>query len=109
MLVVKMAEVGEIEKTRARLFGGKTYVFQDGHSARLSSGDPVLVVNDSRRPMRIQTVSYGSISSMSDPTPVAPMSVEEARYGVDYVGPDEPPPAQVSSEISFDFKYWLTW
>jgi hypothetical protein len=109
VVIVKIPEVGEIEKTRARLYGGRTYAFQDGRQARLSSGDLTLVVNDSVRALTLRTISYGSIPSMGGPTPVGPMSVVEAPYGVDYVGPDEPPPNEVSSEISFSFKYWLTW
>jgi hypothetical protein len=109
VVIVKIPEVGEIEKTRARLYGGRTYALQDGHQVRLSSGDVTLVVNDSPRTMTIRTISYGSIPSMGGPTPVGPMSLAEAPYGIDYVGPDDPPPNEVSSEISFSFKYWLTW
>jgi hypothetical protein len=109
-VVIVRRAAGETEKTRGVLYASRDYAFQDGHHARLTGdGAGTLVVNDGAGPMRIESIHYGSIAVASDPEPVAPMSLHDAKYGIDYVGPDAPPPSEVQSNISFDIKYWLTW
>ena len=109
IVVVRRAPGAPTDKTRGVLYGSRDYTFLDGHHARLGGGEGTLVVNDSASAAWIRSINYGSIAIPVDPEPVAPMSLHDAKYGVDYVGPDDHPPSEVSSNISFAIKYWLTW
>jgi hypothetical protein len=109
VVVVKRANA-PTETTRGVLFFSEDYAFQDGHHDRLTqTGQGTLVVNDGAGDMRIKSINYGSIGIGSDPVTVPAMSLYDAKYGIDYVGPNDPPPAEVESKISFEIKYWLTW
>jgi hypothetical protein len=109
-IVVVRRSDAPTETTRGVLYFSEDYAFQDGHHERLTKGGPgTLVVNDATTAMRIEAVNYGSIGIGSDPEPVAPMSLHDAKYGIDYVGPNDRPPQEVESNISFSIKYWLRW
>ncbi|CAN5302560.1 hypothetical protein BH09MYX1_BH09MYX1_38230 [soil metagenome] len=110
VLIVKIPPGGGFEPKRGRSYFGERYTLQNGTTVSLEGDrDGTLIVNDSAKTMRIQTVYYGSISLPSNPTPVPAMGAFASGLRIDNVGPNDPPPSEVASNISFDMRNWLTW
>src|SRR5262249_34470827 len=104
VLIIKIPPAGgKADKFRGRMYFGKDYTFEDHHTERLgTSMSGTLVINDTNKELRIESIYYGSISLPRSPDKIAPMTAFPATYGVDHVGPDDHPPEKVSSSISFD-------
>ena len=113
VVIVKIAASGEVEKTRASLFGARNYEFQDHHIETMRPGRTT-IVNDSTQQMRVAIASYGDAtmaltSSLLDaPDKVPPMTITAVDHSVDFVGPDDPPPHEVQGTYS-EKRYWLEW
>lgn len=117
VVIVRVTESFDGEqaaKTRGSLYGSHAYTFQDGHTESLHGAPGTLVVNDSRRTMRITTQSYGDPTAAfltaltSKPEEIAPMKTAVFDHPVDYVGNDDPPPQSVEGVYAKE-KYWLVW
>ena len=109
VILVRQDASGFVAATRARLVGTTGYRFADGHTETLGKSGRTLVVNDTPRVLRVETVYYGSIGLPSEPRPIPAMTAYASLVEIDNVGPDHPPPAQVESSISFEIRHWLTW
>jgi hypothetical protein len=107
-VVVKRPQQGPAEKLRVVVFGTPAYTFQDGTTTALARASDTLVVNDGWTTAELRSVSYG-IGLGGGSESIAPMSTFDAKYGVDYVGPDEAPPDEIRSKTGIAVKYWVTW
>lgn len=78
------------------------------------SSDPTWVVNESSRPVRIETVQYGRTLGWGSRPDVVPPGMAAVVLHVDHLGPDDRPPPeiavdQVSAKIGMSFREWVTW
>ena len=93
---------------------GSTTVDAGGKRLVLERGDAeTLIVNETARPLVLRGEIYSQfrISAAEQPRDVtiAPYSVVPIDGFIDYLGPENPLPQQVSSKSSTVTKYWLTW
>lgn len=68
-----------------------------------------IIVNESERTLELRGVAYGSPGYVPGDTTVPPRSVHHLSSKLEYIGPDERPPSEISSKSDSEVRYWLTW
>ena len=93
-----------------------TTIELDGKDFSVSSTDlRTVIINETARPLTLRGEIYASFAAGREKQPedvtIAPRSVLPFAEHVDFVGPDEPLPREVSATSSSTSvtKYWLTW
>lgn len=76
-----------------------------GHGYRTT-----VIVNRSERTLELSPVVYGPGELWAPPSAsVAPLSVYDLDSKLEYIGPDQKPPSEISSKQDREVRYWLTW
>lgn len=91
-----------------------TTIELDGESFAVSSTDlRTVIINETARPLTLRGEVYSVVARQVQPPDltIAPRSVLPFGEHVDYVGPEEPLPREVSASAASTSvtKYWLTW
>lgn len=86
----------------------------DGRDFAVRAADAqTVIINETSRPLALRGEVYAVVAGQKQPEAVAiaPRSVLAFPEPIDFVGPDEPLPREVSasSSASSVTKYWLTW
>lgn len=83
-----------------------------GKAVTLSASDVrTVIVNETERPLRIREAVYGAGGAPGPDVVIAPHSALHFPEHIDYVGPDDPLPREVSAQslTTSVTKRWLTW
>lgn len=73
--------------------------------------DQVWVINQSQHTAKLEDLSYGIGLGFGNDAKLVPPGTMEHTRSIDYVGPDDVPPKEVTvtTGLNFDIRTWLTW
>ena len=105
VLLMQGAEASFV-KSDLRLYGTHTYSYSDRHTEQLHwLGPRHIIINDTPRPLKLQTVRYGY--GLSEIEEIAPFERRELNGIVRHFGPGDAPPAQI--DTGEPQRYWVYW